>query len=76
MGGARRQRKVNAEGEKFIADVLAEVPDSSMDELAAAYEEEFGVSMHKSTTARTVGRMGYTRKRGVYALPRASEKTS
>lgn len=76
MGGARRQRKVNVEGEKFIADVLAEVPDSSMDELAAAYEEEFGVSMHKSTMARTVGRMGYTRKRGVYALPRASEKTS
>jgi transposase len=76
MGGARRERKVDAAGEKFIADVLAEVPDTSMDELAEAYRDEFGVSMHKATMARSVGRMGYTRKRGVYARRTASETTS
>ncbi len=76
MGGARHERKVDQAGEKFIADILAEVPDSSMDELVDAYREEFGIEMHKSTMARSVGRMGYTRKRGVYARRRASGTTS
>jgi transposase len=76
MGGPRRERKVDKEGEKFIADTLSEVPDSSMDELVEAYRDEFGTDMHRSTMARSVGRMGYTRKRGVYAHRKASETTS
>ena len=76
MGGARRARKVDPAGEKLLAELLAEVPDSSMDELVDAYRQEFGVSMHKATMARTVSRMGYTRKRGVYAPRKASEPTS
>ena len=76
MGGARRARKVDEEGEKFIANTLAEAPDSSMDELVEAYRDEFGTEMHRATMARSVGRMGYTRKRGVYVHRRASETTS
>ena len=33
MGGARRKCKVDATGAEFIETILAEVPDSSMDEL-------------------------------------------
>jgi len=76
MGGARRERKVQEPGERFLAEVLAEAPDSSMDELVEAYRDEFDIDMHPSTMARSVGRMGYTRKRGVYAHPRAPAKTS
>jgi transposase len=76
MGGPRHPRKVDKEGEKFIADTLAEVPDSSMDELVEAYRDQFGTEMHRATMARSVGRMGYTRKRGVYARRRARETTS
>jgi len=76
MGGARRERKVDTEGEKFIAETLSEVPDSSMDELVEAYRDEFGTEMHRATMARSVARMGYTRKRGVYVRRRANETTS
>lgn len=75
MGGARHQRKVDHQGEEFIAAVLAEVPDSTREELADAFLEEFGVKMHPTTMGKSVRRMGYTRKRGVYARRRASGKT-
>ncbi|MCB9688082.1 MAG: transposase [Alphaproteobacteria bacterium] len=64
MGGARHERKVTEEGETFVRELLDAMPESTQRELADAYEEEFGVKLHRSTMGRSVKRMGFTRKRG------------
>ncbi len=64
MGGARHARKVGAEGEAFLREVLAEVPDSTLPELAEAYEVRFGVTMDSRTMGRSLARMGMTKKKG------------
>ena len=64
MGGARHPRKVDAEGESFVRQVLADVPDSTIPELVAAYEAEFGRTMDNRTMGRALSRMGYTKKKG------------
>ena len=56
---------VNAVGRAFLEEVLAEVPDSTGPELVDAYEEAFGIRMSHSTMYRTLGQMGFTRKRGL-----------
>lgn len=55
---------VDATGRAFLEQVLKDVPDSTGPELVEAYEENFGVSMSISTMYRTLGQMGFTRKRG------------
>jgi transposase len=64
MGGARHERKVTEEGEKFVRELLDAMPDSTQRELADAYEQQFGVKLHRSTMGRSVERMGFTRKWG------------
>jgi transposase len=64
MGGARHERKVTTEGEKFVRELLEAIPESTQRELADAYQEQFGVKLHRSTMGRSVERMGFTRKRG------------
>lgn len=62
--GRRRDRLVTPAGEQFIEGVLEDIPDSSVPELVAAYEEEFGVKVSDSTMKRTLKELGFTRKRG------------
>jgi transposase len=63
-GGARHERKVDASGEAFLRQVLADVPDSTIGELVLAYEAEFGKKMDDRTMGRALARMGYTKKKG------------
>ena len=65
MGGARHERKLDAAGEAYVAELLDLMPDSTLGELARAVEERFGVRMHERTMGRSVARMGLTRKRGL-----------
>lgn len=62
---------IRAEGEQFIIQVFDDVPDSTIAELVAAYAEEFGVQVGRSTMDRRVRQLGFTRKRGpsVHPLP-------
>lgn len=64
MGGARHPRKVDAAGEAFLRQILADVPDSTIAELVLVYEAEFGVTMDDRTMGRALARMGYTKKKG------------
>ncbi len=64
MGGKRRDYLVTPEGEAFVKQVLADVPDSSVPELVAAYKQEFDVAVSESSMKRVLKRLGYTRKRG------------
>lgn len=75
MGGARRTVFDEA-GETFIAQVLADVPDTTGVELVAAYAEEFGVTVGVSTMNEKLRRMGYTVKRGSSARQLRNEPTS
>lgn len=65
MGGARHERKLDAAGQEYVAELLDLMPDSTLGELARAVEERFGVRMHERTMGRSVARMGLTRKRGL-----------
>ena len=75
QGGARTPRKVDEEGERFLAEVLELLPDSTLGELVEAYEDHTGTTMHASTMGRSLARMGYTRKRGLFVRRRHFEKT-
>ncbi len=62
--GRVRARLVTPAGEQFIEGVLEDLPDSSVPELVAAYEEELGVKVSVTTMKRTLKQLGFTRKRG------------
>jgi transposase len=62
--GRPQARLVTPAGEEFLAGVLDDVPDSTVAELVAAYAEEFGVRMGRTTMHDTLVRLNYTRKRG------------
>jgi transposase len=56
------------EGLQFIRQTIEALPDSTILELVAAYEEEFGVAMSRATMSRAVNEtLGFTRKKGVSA---------
>jgi transposase len=74
MGGARREYKVDAEGEQFIRDTFEALPDSTLPELSEAYEEVFEVYVSPQTLSDTVRRMGYTKKRGSSAHGQPNER--
>jgi transposase len=75
-GGARHERKVSAEGEAFLREVLSDVPDSTIAELVVAYEGEFGVKMDDRTMGRALARMGYTKKKGRSGRRKRTDPTS
>lgn len=61
-------RLLSEEGLQFIRQTIEALPDSTILELVAAYEEEFGVAMSRATMSRAVNEtLGFTRKRGVSA---------
>lgn len=77
MGGARGTRLIDATGEEFIRDSLAAIPTLTMAELTELYDREFGITMSPETMRLAVTRLGYTRKKGLYALqPRAAKTLS
>jgi transposase len=76
MGGARHERKIDEVGMEFIRQTLVDVPDSTANELVAAYSEEFGVAVSRSTMQRAIARSGFTRKRGRSARQRRIGPTS
>lgn len=55
---------VKAEGEQFVRSTLDALPDSTLVELSAAYEEEFGTPVSARRMSDVVRRLGLTRKRG------------
>jgi transposase len=76
-GGSRRARLITPEGEEYIRDCLAVVPTVTMAMLTQMYELKWGVSMSSETMRLAVTRLGYTRKKGLYALrPRAAKTSS
>lgn len=64
MGGARRAYAVDEAGAQTVRDVLDSVPDVTLPELCALYEDARGVRVSPQTMSDTVRRLGYTRKRG------------
>jgi transposase len=76
MGGARGERLIDAAGEVLIAECLAAVPTVTMAQLTEVYAKERGVTMSSETMRLTVVRLGYTRKKGLYAPQRQAAKTS
>ena len=64
MGGARGERRIDAEGEEMLRTVLADVPDSALQELVDLYEDERGTRVGVRTMGRCLARLGLTRKRG------------
>jgi transposase len=75
MGGAHRPLKVDAEGQQFLRDTLAALPDSTLPELSAAYEEVFEIKVSPQTLSDTVRRMGYTKKKASSAQGLPNERT-
>jgi transposase len=75
-GGSRRARLITPEGEEYIRECLAVVPAITMAFLAQMYAMELGVSMSSETMRRGVARLGYTRKKGLYAPRPQAARTS
>lgn len=71
MGGARGDRLIDEDGEKWIVDALGDVPDATIAELVEAYEREKLVRVSWETMRSTVARLGFTRKRGALRAPAA-----
>lgn len=63
MGGARRATVVDEAGEQIIRDFLNSVPDSTLPELCAHYEECTGVVVSPQTMSDTVRRLGFSKKK-------------
>lgn len=64
MGGANRPPLVDAAGEALLRDLLDNNPDCTQLELCEEYLAARGVQVSSQTMSRTVGRLGYTRKKG------------
>lgn len=67
MGGVRdhsSERSVDAAGDEFVRTMMAELPDSSVPEVVAAYKEEFGKEVHIESMRRTLHRLGFRFKKG------------
>jgi transposase len=63
MGGARHPYKIGENGLLFVKAVVTDVPDSTLPELVAAYEEEFGVRVGAETMRQALIRLGYSKKK-------------
>ncbi len=75
-GGGHRKRKIDEAGLGWRRARLEELPDTTMVELARAYEEVFGVQVSNQRVGEAVRlRLGMTRKRGPSALRNAIGKT-
>lgn len=64
MGGARRPHVVDEAGAVLVRSLLDCVPDMTLPELCAVYDESRGVRVSPQTMSDSVRRLGYTRKRG------------
>jgi transposase len=61
--GGGMPRRVDEVGEAVIKELLGERPDLTQAELAVLFEAETGRSVSRSSIARTLTRMGFTRKK-------------
>ncbi len=71
-GGGAQRRKLRAEHQRFMREVLAREPCVQHAQLAEALWLRFGVRVHASSVARNLRALGYTRKRVQRLLPRAA----
>jgi transposase len=67
-GGGQRP-KIPTEKLLRVQRLLEANPDWSVEELAAAYNRQEGTTVSRSTMARTIARLGFTRKKSP-SLPR------
>lgn len=63
MGGSRHPFIVDEPGLAMLVDVIECVPDITLPELCAIYEEERGVVVSPQTMSDTVRRAGLTKKK-------------
>jgi transposase len=66
MGGARRPRIVDVQGENMLRDVILHNPDCYLRELCEVFQESSGRSVSPQTMSRVLKRMGITRKKGLF----------
>lgn len=71
-GGGAQRRKLHAEHQQFMREVLAREPCVQHAQLAEALWLRFRVRVHASSVARHLRALGYTRKRVQRLLPRAA----
>ena len=76
MGGARRSRVVDDEGEEFLRKQIKERPNSTQAELAAAFKVKFGVEISRRTIGKALARMGMTKKKHGEGHSRRNAQTS
>ena len=61
--GGGQKRRVDEAGSRYIQQVLAEEPDSTLNELCQRYLGKFAQVVSKSTLDRALKRLGITRKK-------------
>ncbi len=74
--GSQHSRKLFAEHRQALEDWLSERPDLTLPELAQRLKDQFGVSIDPSQISRTLGQMGWTRKKTAPSIRVKSEPTS
>jgi transposase len=65
MGGKRHEYIIGPDGEAFLNEILLELPDTNLAELADAFDDRFGQRPAVRTMGRALHRMGLSRKRGL-----------
>ncbi len=66
MGGARRSRLVDLEGELLIRTELDQTASTTLRELCNKYQLRRGATILPQTMSRIVARLGYTKKKGSF----------
>lgn len=69
MGGMRVVLIALSE-EQRVVDLVERMPDATVEELAAAYTEQYGTVLSRSSMTRALKRFGITRKKKASGLPR------
>lgn len=76
MGGARHIHKVHEDALKYVKMLLDDDATWTRDELREELHDAFGIEVSVATVGRAIKRLGYSRKRGLYASPRPVVTTS
>lgn len=70
------RRKLTQEALELLEETLIDIPDSTQGELTQMLRDELEIDVSVATVGRAIQRLGFSRKRGLYALQSAFETMS
>lgn len=73
--GGGQPRAVDAEGDRFLLELVASEPDLTLAEISERYERKRGVVLATTSVWRALDRLGVTRKKKRSSRPSASRTT-